>query len=97
MNDHIETTYRSRYDVTENMLQQIFYLLQQIFYLLQQIFYLLQQIFYLLQQIFRTSEIFVRATLSTKLSELTYVEVRTWYVTYTPAGPGSSRQYDVLD
>ena len=91
MNDHIETTYRSRrHDVTENMLQQIFYLLQQIFYLLQQIFYLLQQIFYLLQQIFRTTQNFVRATLSPKLSELTYVEVCTQYDTYTPAGTGSS-------
>ncbi len=73
-----------RSDVTENMLQQIIYLLQQIkkllqqiIYLLQQIFYLLQQIFYLLQQIFHTSEIFVRATLSTKLSKLKYVEVCT--------------------
>ena len=72
------------------MLQQIIYLLQQIKKLLQHIFYLLQQSFYLLQQIFRTSEIFVQATLSTKLSALTYVEVCTQYDTYTPAGPVSS-------
>ena len=76
MDDHIET-YCSQSDMMENMLQQIIYLLQQIQKMLQYIFYLLQQIIYLLQQIFRTSEIFVRATLSTKLSKLTHVEVCT--------------------